>query len=790
MIVGMDFGTTNSGMAVYDGHQLRLVPLDPANASPHVARTALYITNDGTVYIGRGAVNTYYEQNLNRPFRLERVRVGEVELTFAEVGTFIRDVYIEKDVFSPGRLFLSFKMGLSSPTYLGTVVGTQYYFLEDIITVYLYTAKRRAEAFLGRELDSIVLGRPVRFSDDQTQDEIARQRLLSAAFRAGYKTVYLQYEPIAAAYHYETLIDREQNVLIFDFGGGTLDISIVRLGSPKTREVLATGGIPIAGDVFDQKIVRGKFPPHFGEGTTFRGGSQELRVPNTYYEAFSSWQDLLALQLPDQLERLRHIERTASAPLKIKALIQLIASQYGLKVFDIAENAKRQLSAGLSAPLRLQGPGFSVLDVLRRSEFERMIGPEIRAIAERLDGVIRESGLRREQIDAVIRTGGSSQIPAFIDMLNERFGADKVRDVDTFSSVTSGLGIIARQIENGEFAPKAYHAQQMVTPEYLQSRHQGGIPVVAIDLIRKLIDIREGREEDSHQQIVALCQTTAGRFAARLQDRVPEHEVQVGAGQEADGLFDLLRPDERLVLMTTDYRFMLKSAQQLAELQSIGTTLEALENFHSDAFGQETVCATARWETLQEAPQIAMLTTRGYLRVMPGPALLSSLDQSVPYRMKKARGYPAALLPMWPGGELLILTHNGRALRMETNALELGEVRLMNIPANGRVIGAFCLQAPVEILVATAAGYAKRTASSCVPLAAKMGSAGHKIVNRADPAAALVFQPGRSLYALTTRRQLAVQQQDIPLLHAATTPYKLFRPRKGEALTGLAYLPD
>ncbi|MEQ9031795.1 MAG: hypothetical protein RLP44_23970, partial [Aggregatilineales bacterium] len=129
MIVGMDFGTTNSGMSVFDGERLHLIPLDPTNKNPYVARTAMYITNARSVHIGRDAVNTYYDQNLNRPFKLERVRVGEVEMTFAEIGTFIKDVYIEKDVYSPGRLFLSFKMGLSANNYLGTVVGTDYYFL-------------------------------------------------------------------------------------------------------------------------------------------------------------------------------------------------------------------------------------------------------------------------------------------------------------------------------------------------------------------------------------------------------------------------------------------------------------------------------------------------------------------------------------------------------------------------------------------------------------------------------------------------------------------------------------
>src|SRR4030095_5510990 len=107
------------------------------------------------------------------------------------------------DVVAPCRLFLSFKMALSSLNYLGTVIGSHFYFLEDIVALYLYIAKQRAEAALQREVTQIALGRPVRFAFASEDDTLARERLLKAAFRAGYEEVYLQYEPIAAAYHYE-----------------------------------------------------------------------------------------------------------------------------------------------------------------------------------------------------------------------------------------------------------------------------------------------------------------------------------------------------------------------------------------------------------------------------------------------------------------------------------------------------------------------------------------------------------------------------------------------------------
>src|SRR5690606_26210937 len=123
MIAGMDFGTTHSGMSVYDGQQLRTLPLNLLNPSDRVTPTVLYITNEQQIEFGREATNAYFEQNLGRPSKLEKVWVGEISQTFAELPTFVRDVYIWVDVLSPGRLFLSFKSDLSDASYAGTAIG-------------------------------------------------------------------------------------------------------------------------------------------------------------------------------------------------------------------------------------------------------------------------------------------------------------------------------------------------------------------------------------------------------------------------------------------------------------------------------------------------------------------------------------------------------------------------------------------------------------------------------------------------------------------------------------------
>ena len=96
MIAGMDFGTTNSGMAVYDGQELRILPLDAANDNPRVFRTALYITNEQEVVVGREALDQYFAHNVGRPVKLKKVWVGEIEV--------IADAFEEEPLRQPNDL--------------------------------------------------------------------------------------------------------------------------------------------------------------------------------------------------------------------------------------------------------------------------------------------------------------------------------------------------------------------------------------------------------------------------------------------------------------------------------------------------------------------------------------------------------------------------------------------------------------------------------------------------------------------------------------------------------------
>lgn len=786
MFVGMDFGTTNSGMSVYDGDHLQLIPLDPTNRNPHVARTALYITNDSYVHIGRGATDTYYEQNLNRPSKFERVRVGEIEQTFAELPTFIRDVYINKDIYSPGRLFVSFKMGLSSPNYLGTIVGNHYFFLEDIIATYLYTTKHRAEQYLGRELDTIVLGRPVRFSDDEEHNAFAKERLIQAAFRAGWKKVYLQFEPIAAAYYYETTINSEQNVLIFDFGGGTLDMSIVQVGGRERSRVIANNGIPIAGDIFDQHVVRAKYPRHFGEGTTYMAGRSELPLPSAWYEAFSDWQALLALQLADNIESLRKIEQTSRQPHKIRAFQKLITGQFALKMYDVAEQAKRQLSEKLSARLDMLGDGFTVVDTITRSEFERLIRSDGRAIQARLDDLLQEADMQPKDIDAVIRTGGSSQIPLFVEMLESQFGAEKVKDIDAFASVTSGLGVIAHRLEQGEIQMPYYEVDTYSGHLDLHADVKARVPLVHLDTIKRIIDVQEERGTRSgNESTLILRDDEQYLYGVRYEDA---GEISLGAITVDETTFARSLPAEsKMVLLTSDYVSYLKSPMEIADLRGNDLRVEVMEGFRKDAFGKESVQNIAVWDELEHEDFLILISTLGYTQKFIGDRIIAKMSLPVPYKFARMRGYPAYLVGAGADADYVVLTHAGRGARVRVDDLPLRETRLVSVPLKGNMIGAVTGTSDEELIVATASGYAKRVRIGSIPYVTEMNTNGEKVVQRGNPVCALGYQPERELFALTNQRIVAVDGSAIPLLNLDKTDFTLVRTKKGEKLITLFY---
>ena len=442
MRIGIDFGTTNSGAGAFDGQHVHLFPVDPVGRDPGVIRSTLYITREQEVFIGQEAIDTYYRQNIGRPSRMVRQYVGEIEMTFAELPTIVRDVYVMVDELTPGRLLHSLKSELVG-SYEGTTIFGRYYELEELIALYLEEIRWRVERETGETVDSVVLGRPVNFtgSRGEADNQRAEGRLRRAAGMAGFRDVSFEFEPIAAAYHYELTVTEPENILVFDFGGGTLDITVMRIGEERERQVFATGGVGIAGDAFDQRIIAQLMLDHFGRGTTW--GEKENPFPRQYTDALVNWQTIPELNRPETLHFLQLAQISGSHPSRVRALESLLVNNYAIRLIDEVERAKVDLSTAHFSLIQLEGEDIDIWQPVTRAQFEALISDMARQIETCLLDTLARSGLTAGEIDTVVRTGGSAQIPYFIEMMEGIFGREKVILSEVFSGVTAGLAIRA-----------------------------------------------------------------------------------------------------------------------------------------------------------------------------------------------------------------------------------------------------------------------------------------------------------------------------------------------------------
>lgn len=435
--VGIDFGTSNSGVAVYDGQRVRLLPVDPKNVLPEVVKTVLYITRDYRASIGQEAVEHYYRDNVNRQRRFVRQWTGEIDVYGADMH-YVQDVFVYVDELQPGRLLQYLKTALRKEDYDGTQIFERYYSVGDLAKTYLTLLKQRAEDVLGEPIRAATLGRPVKFSDHPEQDHKAQETLRQAAHEAGFKDVDFELEPIAAALDYEQSIAKPQNVVIFDFGGGTLDIAVMGLGNPNKRKVYASGGVDIAGSDFDRAIIEKRMLPHFGYGRV----KHHPEIMDMIH-AIPDWMALPYLGTPINKNILEKTIQAGVAPVQLKALERLIYNDLAFTFYNRVEAGKIALSDAGATIISLEDKDIALWELYTRYEFESDIQHYLVDVEKVLLDTIAKSGLDLGQIDAVVKTGGSSNIPLFTGMLARIFGVEKVKASSAFSSVVAGLAIKA-----------------------------------------------------------------------------------------------------------------------------------------------------------------------------------------------------------------------------------------------------------------------------------------------------------------------------------------------------------
>ena len=260
--------------------------------------------------------------------------------------------------------------------------------------------------------------------------------------------VQFEYEPVAAAYHYEQSLARDELVLIADFGGGTSDFCLLRVG-PERRErgrteILGTVGVALAGDAFDAKIVRQVVAPRLGKGSRHRTlWGSEIPVPKWIYSDLERWHHLSFLRSHKTLGLLYDVLKGSQEPEKIRALIHLIETDLGFQLYRAVERTKRELSTEPESWILFDHPPAEFEIRVTRVEFEGWIAEELAAIEGCVAQLLSETGTAERDVDRVFMTGGSSFVPAVRKIFETRFGAEKLRGGDELVSVASGLSLRA-----------------------------------------------------------------------------------------------------------------------------------------------------------------------------------------------------------------------------------------------------------------------------------------------------------------------------------------------------------
>ncbi len=439
--VGLDFGTSNSSIARLKEDQVELFELDPGGINPRMLRSFIYITREQETFVGTEAVARYQALETGRPVLWESRHMGEVQMVVGGGGgpiIYWDDMFIQVDTAARGRLIQSIKSALRIPGYEGTEIFEQFYPVEDLIAILLGALRERCEAATGEQVTGVVLGRPVKFSDEPEVDARAQQTLEQAARQAGFEDIRFEYEPVAAAYLYHRQTGERQPVLVFDFGGGTLDMTVINAGGDEPPEVLATHGVLLGGDDLDRALLQ-PLKKHFGEGAKLR---DRTPLPAHLMGMLDSWQTMVLLSRPEYRGILRAARR-GSAPQAIQRLENLVYRNLGFTLFQAIETAKIQLSAAATAELEIDQDGLRLRDLLTRTQFEGLIRTELDRCDQALTEVLHLAGLQADQIQAVLRTGGSAEIPAISRLLGDRLGYDRLRPLNPFETIVGGLAVQA-----------------------------------------------------------------------------------------------------------------------------------------------------------------------------------------------------------------------------------------------------------------------------------------------------------------------------------------------------------
>jgi len=458
--IGIDYGTSNSAAAIFDGTTVHLVQLEPHST---IMPSATYIDKDYKISTGQSAINGYIASNTGRTVELSAEILGEGRTTTGQIGdkglpeegntqTLYGQSFV--DGGQQGRLFRGIKRLLGSTDSSRLMVFDRAFRLVALITPLLLRIRKSIESQVTKinstalPINHACIGHPVNFEGSaENRNRTALEMLSEAYGYAEFSNQSYYPEPIAAALSYVHANQEDsagsEVLLAVDFGGGTLDLCLIRR-ERSDFEVIATHGIGLGGDHIDQVLFKKLLFPLLGKGERWRRAGEDREIETLF--PFEEYEDLLLNwaisymlnQNKFTTPLMKRIQVGDEASTKFQRLYDLIKSNYSYLVFQCIKELKAELSDSDSAKLDI--PELDIEFELSRDQFEVMIGDLLDKFSQSITDLLQRVELDNSQIDLVIRTGGSSLIPAVKRILEARFPG-KVIEHDPFTSVAAGLAI-------------------------------------------------------------------------------------------------------------------------------------------------------------------------------------------------------------------------------------------------------------------------------------------------------------------------------------------------------------
>ncbi|MBL0371104.1 Hsp70 family protein [Rhizobium sp. KVB221] len=419
--LGLDFGTTNTVLAIKEGDGTRSVSFESMAGTSDSMRTCLSFM--------KGSVRD----------------VLDVDAGAAAIRQFIDN---------PGdcRFLQSIKTFAASSLFQGTLVHARRHQFEDLMEVFL----NRLASYAGRDLSSdysrVVAGRPVTFAGHNADEALALERYNTALTRLGFPEIHFVYEPVAAAFYFAQNLKQDATVLVADFGGGTTDYSIIRFethGGKLSAVPVGHSGVGVAGDHFDFRIIDNVVSPQIGKGSHFKSFDKILEVPSNYYANFGRWNQLSIFKTLRDFQELKKLVRSSLEPEKLEAFVDLIEHDEGYPLYQAVSAAKMRLSEAEETEFYFAPLGKDSRRTIRRDDFESWITEDLKAIEGALDDVLVKSGTAPDTIDRVFLTGGTSFVPAVRKIFERRFDASRIDSGGELMSIAHGLALIGERDDIG-----------------------------------------------------------------------------------------------------------------------------------------------------------------------------------------------------------------------------------------------------------------------------------------------------------------------------------------------------